>query len=280
MLDRKETTFALLAVAMAFAIQRADAATPEQIKAFAPYQAIIDRQPFGKPPPPVAVVAPPTKEEQEMAQQEQQLANQIGMSAINNTHDGIMVGFYDNGVSPAKNYYMAIGETAGEFTLVDASLDDETATIEKNGVTVTLKLGEGPQKATPGGRNTSQGPRAAGGARPVRLTPPSEGGSASAGTRPAATTKPGEAEEKQMSHSERLRSHRDAMRRERMEQARALREEAMKAAAENAAAVIADEKERMRQELDEALNNAQIYTDEAQADDGVQYADEADNDPQ
>ncbi len=293
MLHSQKTIHALLAIA-ALALS-AHAATPEQIKAFAPYQAIIDRQPFGKVPSPSEMPVVQTQEEQMMAQQEQMLANQVGMCAVNNTSDGVMVGFYDCSENPPKNYYLAVGESAGEFTLVNASFEDKCATVEKNGVTIDLKLGEGPKQAAPGGAKgsgSSKGPRiggsgvkGAGEARAPDTGHPNSGRTPQdQGEGSVDAVNPGTPVNRPMSFSERRRMReRQKLERDqqlRDEAKREGREEAEQAAAESAAAVIADAEERMQQKIDEALNNQQDYGDSAQADDNVQYVEEGYGDPQ
>jgi hypothetical protein len=114
---------------------------------FSHYQPILDRMPFGTLPPNfnAAVVDPATvkSEAQEKAEQ-QALAKKINMSAVNVTPDGqTALGFTDLSVTPPVNYYLLVGASAGGWTVVNADYDEETATIEKEGVTITLKLGKG-----------------------------------------------------------------------------------------------------------------------------------------
>lgn len=112
---------------------------------FSDYQPIIDRKPFGE----LKKVSPRQSKEEEaaeaqQAQQEQALARQIDMVAVNITPRGsIAVGFIDKTERPPRNYYVKVGETAGGYTVVDADFETEIATIEKDGVSITLKLGQG-----------------------------------------------------------------------------------------------------------------------------------------
>ena len=259
--------FALAAVALC--VGAACAATPEQIAAFAPYQAIIDRMPFGEP---VAenVAAVQTADQIEMAKQEQELARRIGMCAVNITPGGVKVGFIDNSANPPKNYYLAVGESADGFALVDASYEDECATLEKDGVTITLKLGEGLVTQQPAAKAPAEGgapgagrrgPRGPGG-RPGR-GPAGDDAAAADGSSPVPGVSDASASadaggDGQMSYSERLRRRRDDMRRERMERARAMREEVERAAEEKAAAAMADHEDRVRHEVNmELIRNGQ-----------------------
>lgn len=114
---------------------------------FSHYQPILDRMPFGTLPANfnATPVDPATlkNEAQEKAEQ-QALAKKINMSAVNVTPDGqTALGFTDLSVTPPVNYYLLVGASAGGWTVVSADYDEETATIEKEGVTITLKLGKG-----------------------------------------------------------------------------------------------------------------------------------------
>ncbi len=114
---------------------------------FGHYQPILDRMPFGAPPADfnAAAVDPSTlKNEAQVIAEQQTLAKKINMSAVNVTPDGqTAIGFTDLSQNPPVNYYLLVGTVAGGWTVVSADYDDETATIEKDGVTITLKLGKG-----------------------------------------------------------------------------------------------------------------------------------------
>ena len=106
------------------------------------FQGIIERMPFGKAPPPAPVA--PAGLPAPQANQENQLAKQLAMVAVNHTPAGeTTVGFIDNAQKPPHNYYLGVGEDADGFTIVAANYEDETATISKDGVEVTLQLGKG-----------------------------------------------------------------------------------------------------------------------------------------
>ncbi len=108
---------------------------------FAPYQVILDREIFGRPPP--APVAPPAAASAPDRAVEL-LAKKITMCAVNRTPSGnTAIGFIDNDAKPPRNIYLNVGESSDGYRIVAADYDEETATIEKDGVTVTLKLGKG-----------------------------------------------------------------------------------------------------------------------------------------
>ncbi|MDD5708432.1 MAG: hypothetical protein PHR35_21130, partial [Kiritimatiellae bacterium] len=113
---------------------------------FSRFQIILDRQPFGRAPDPAAAVAAPADgptEQQQLAEQ-QKLAKQINMSGITINPDGrLYIGFTDLGAKPPVNYYLAEGGSGGGWTVLEADCAEETATIEKDGIQLHLKLGKG-----------------------------------------------------------------------------------------------------------------------------------------
>ncbi len=114
---------------------------------FGYYQPILDRMPFGALPANfnAAPVDPATlKNEAQVKAEQQILAKKINMSAVNITPDGqTAIGFTDLSAAPPVNYFLLVGAVAGGWTVVSADYDEETATIEKEGVSITLKLGKG-----------------------------------------------------------------------------------------------------------------------------------------
>jgi hypothetical protein len=174
----------LLAAAETNGVERAPATTgtgtpepaaPARDKAlivppFSRYEIIIDRKPFGTPPPAAAAPAAVDNAAVQQAQEEQKLARQINMVAVNKTPAGkTAVGFIDKSEKPERNYYLNVGETVNGFTVVEASYEDETATLRKDEVTITLKLGQGLVK---GGAPAAQpAPAPAAGAAPARVPP-------------------------------------------------------------------------------------------------------------
>lgn len=120
----------------------ADGALPP----FSHYAVILDRKPFGDLSKPASSEAVPQPDQAaiEQAKEEQALARQVDMVAVNRTPRGkIAVGFIDKGAKPPRNFYLNVGESAGGFTVVEADFTEETATIEKDGVSIQLKLGKG-----------------------------------------------------------------------------------------------------------------------------------------
>ena len=122
------------------------ATTPSYAPApFEHYQPILDRMPFGAMQPPAAPVdVDQLKNAAQEKAEQQALAKKVNMSCVNITPDGkTAIGFTDLSQNPAVNYYLTVGTAANGWTVVEADYDEETATIEKEGVTVTLKLGQG-----------------------------------------------------------------------------------------------------------------------------------------
>ena len=127
---------------------------------FSHYSVILERKPFGDLSKPTASepVPQPDQAAIEQAKEEQALARQIDMVAVNRTPRGkIAVGFIDKGAKPPRNYYLNVGESSGGFTVVEADFTEETATIEKEGVSISLKLGKGmiPKKDAGEGTETA-----------------------------------------------------------------------------------------------------------------------------
>lgn len=114
---------------------------------FEHYQPILDRMPFGVLPPnfnAAAADAATLKSEEQVKVEQQKLAKQVNMSAVNVTPDGgTAIGFTDLSQKPPVNYYLLVGSEADGWKVLSADFDEEIATIEKEGVTVTLKLGQG-----------------------------------------------------------------------------------------------------------------------------------------
>lgn len=132
---------ALSAVSPSFADETSEGALPP----FSYYEVILERKPFGDLAKPNAG-APEMLDQAaiEQAKEEQALARQIDMVAVNRTPRGkIAVGFIDKGEKPPRNYYLNVGDSSGGFTVLEADFSEETATIEKDGVSIALKLGKG-----------------------------------------------------------------------------------------------------------------------------------------
>ena len=124
---------------------------------FSHYAVILDRKPFGDLSKPKVQEAVPQPDQAaiEQAKEEQALARQVDMVAVNRTPRGkIAVGFIDKGAKPPRNYYLNVGESSGGFTVVEADFAEETATIEKEGVSISLKLGKGMVPKKDGGEGS------------------------------------------------------------------------------------------------------------------------------
>jgi hypothetical protein len=110
---------------------------------FAPYQVIIDRAIFGKPPPVKAAPAPAPVPDPAQKQAEA-LAKKITVKAVNRTPSGnTAVGLIDNDAKPPRILYLNVGDTVDGYTILAADCDAETATIEKDGVVISLQLSTG-----------------------------------------------------------------------------------------------------------------------------------------
>ena len=152
---------------------------------FGHYQPILDRMPFGALPANFnasSVDPAAAKNEEQVKADQQKLAKQINMSAVNVTPDGgTAIGFTDLSEKPPINYYLLVGAEAGGWKVLSADYDEETALIEKEGISITLKLGKGlvdtaPQPGKPvssviAGVPTGGLHRAAPGGRPDALVP-------------------------------------------------------------------------------------------------------------
>ena len=119
---------------------------------FSKYQTILDRMPFGALPANFnqAPAEAPSQTEAQIQAEQQKLAQQINMSCINITPNGATaIGFSDLAAKPPVNFYLLVGANAGGWTVINADYDGEWAQIEKEGVTITLKLGKGLIDAPP-----------------------------------------------------------------------------------------------------------------------------------
>ena len=128
------------------------------------YQAIIDRRPFGQPPPgydPDSTVLDTASAAagggaltpEELSQEQAELQRAVGFSMMNiNTDGSVSVGFTDASVPGApKSYYMREHETREGWTVKSVDIYEQTATFEKDGVEVTLKLGATAKNDAKGG---------------------------------------------------------------------------------------------------------------------------------
>ena len=112
------------------------------------YQSIIDRQMFGTPPPgfdpgkmPSEVVKTSQKE---LTREQAKLQSSVHFSVINVAADGTpAVGFSDNSNPKAPvHHYIKVGGESGGWKVLSADAAEKTMTIQKDGVELTLKLGD------------------------------------------------------------------------------------------------------------------------------------------
>lgn len=122
---------------------------------FARYQTIIDRKPFGPEPvnfdpeaAPGSATAQSAQADGEMTPEqrtaeEQQLAASVRVSMINVRPSGdVAVGFTDTSANPQANYYLTVGRSQDGWTVKSADPATESVTLAKDGIEVTVKLGE------------------------------------------------------------------------------------------------------------------------------------------
>ena len=119
------------------------------------YQTIIDRKPFGPEPANFDPEAAPGSASADAAgtgemtpeqrtAEEQNLASKVRVSILNVAPDGtVKVGFTDSSANPPENYYLKVGGSQNGWTVKSAEPAAESVTLEKDGVEVTMKLGEG-----------------------------------------------------------------------------------------------------------------------------------------
>ncbi len=106
------------------------------------YQYIIDSKPFGE----LAKVVDTRSEavRAEEQKKKEEIAQKFRMYGITDMPDGTRkVGFLDETDGTMQDYFLAVGESANGFTLLSADYDREHATLQKDGLTFTLGLGQG-----------------------------------------------------------------------------------------------------------------------------------------
>lgn len=134
--------FGAVATAVAAAAQLSPGGALLPLDAYMP---IVARRPFGELAKPAPKAAPQIQpEEAQLEQQREAVARQVDLVAVNVTLRGsVAVGFIDKSVKPPRSLYLGIGESEAGYTVESADFAAETATISKDGVSVTLKLGSG-----------------------------------------------------------------------------------------------------------------------------------------
>lgn len=111
---------------------------------FPRYQPIIDCKPFGEVSTPALDVETMTQSQEEEQQEKEAIAQKLNMCAVTIMPGGeVGIGFTDATVNPSSTYFLTQGKTVNGFTLISADYEDETATLQHNGLILTLKLGVG-----------------------------------------------------------------------------------------------------------------------------------------
>jgi hypothetical protein len=129
-----------LSAAAAFAAER---------QPFERYRSIVDRQMFGALPKDFDPTKMPSEvskssSRKELTKEQEKLQRSIHFSVINVAADGTpVVGFTDNGDPKAPvHHYVKVGEESGGWKVVAADLAESCMTVEKDGVELTLRLGD------------------------------------------------------------------------------------------------------------------------------------------
>jgi hypothetical protein len=121
------------------------------------YQSIIDRQMFGTPPPGFDPEKMPSEvvktSQKELTKEQAKLQSAVHFSVINIAADGTpIVGFSDNSNPKTPvHHYIKVGEESGGWKVLSADTAEKTMTIQKDGVELTLKLGDNSGASAGGG---------------------------------------------------------------------------------------------------------------------------------
>lgn len=136
------------AVAFAALLAALGPSLADGLPPFSDYEVILARKPFGDLAKagrrPDAAEAEAEAQAVQQKKDQQALARQIDLVAINITpRRSVAVGFVDKSTKPSRSLYLDVGGTEFGYTVVSADVSKETAVIEKDGTSVTLKLGKG-----------------------------------------------------------------------------------------------------------------------------------------
>ena len=129
-------------------------------KPYERYQSIVDRQMFGTPPPDFDPMKMPSEvsktSQKELTKEQEKLQSSVHFSVINVASDGTpVVGFTDNSNPKAPvHHYIKVGEESGGWKVLSANAAEATMTIQKDGVELSLKLGDNSGKSAGGGAPT------------------------------------------------------------------------------------------------------------------------------
>ena len=151
-----------------FAVSAAVAFAEKQ--PFERYQSIGDRQMFGVPPPgfdplkmPSEVSKSSSRGQEELTKEQAKLQSSVHFSVIYVSADGTpVVGFSDNSNPKAPvHHYLKVGEESGGWKVLSANPSESSMTIAKEGVELTLKLGDNSGKSASNGGKGSAAPAVA-----------------------------------------------------------------------------------------------------------------------
>ena len=118
---------------------------------FETYELILDRMPFGAVADTSSGLGLTSPDERKLALDKANLARQVNMSAMRIAPDGrTEIGFTDLSAKPPVNYYLAVGDSDGGWTVLDADYGEETAKLTKDGIEIDLKYGQGLIEPPPG----------------------------------------------------------------------------------------------------------------------------------
>ena len=142
-----KTTLQLLMLGVTFTAAAVD-------DGFAPYQTIIDRNPFGCAPGDVALATSANARgaegadiaeaasNPELEKEVERLRASVRVCAVNAPPDAEpVVGFTDTTQNPPKNYLLAQGQTKDGWTVVSIDAASRQTVLSHGGVTVPLYLG-------------------------------------------------------------------------------------------------------------------------------------------
>ena len=103
---------------------------------FSRYQVILDRRPFGEAP-------EPEPEPRPQRQAGPSYADKMRLVAMTISQGDIWVGLVDENVSPARTYFLFVGDEENGVRVVSADYEQETVTVEREGDQRTLRMGGG-----------------------------------------------------------------------------------------------------------------------------------------
>lgn len=156
---------------------------------FSRYQVILDRMPFGTP----AQLENPRNAAATNRLAEMTMTRQIRLCAVTRTEQGVAAGLIDSSYKPPRNYYLYVGDEMDDLKLVSASVEEETAVIERNGVQQTFTLTGVKTAAAPptaGNTNLRPGASASRNTTESRLPPTADSNGSAAIPLPATAQRP------------------------------------------------------------------------------------------